>query len=271
MNNTEYYEWIDALKVVTMLLVIIGHCGYLIIDTKYGGTSYSHVEMGNPSLIYITIEFLVKFIYTFHMPLFMAISGMCFSFSLKKWPSIMQLVNNKVHRLLFPFIGVTILYSVPIKYFSGYYDYSDNILHDIFAGQLLLMGNSHLWYVVSLFEIFIMYSIIERYNIPKNKWFWITLLLISWVGRRTEAICPFLGIGGAMKHLFFFALGFNYFSKLNTIDILSIKKPLLGLLFTLALFFTNTQISKFGLSGKVIGYFLFTLMAVIGGGAVLCW
>ena len=44
----------------------------------YGGTPYSHIEMGKPSLIYTTIAFLVKFIYTFHMSLFMAISGMCF-------------------------------------------------------------------------------------------------------------------------------------------------------------------------------------------------
>lgn len=37
-------EWIDVLKVLTMILVILGHCTYLKISTSYGGTLYLNLD-----------------------------------------------------------------------------------------------------------------------------------------------------------------------------------------------------------------------------------
>lgn len=45
-------EWIDVLKVLTMILVILGHCTYLKISTSYGGTLYLNLDASVPSIGY---------------------------------------------------------------------------------------------------------------------------------------------------------------------------------------------------------------------------
>ena len=82
---TQRIEWIDTAKMLTMFLVIIGHCNYYTIATPYGGIYYSEQINGDDfSLTYRCLGYLVAFIYSFHMPLFMALSGMLFSLSMKK-------------------------------------------------------------------------------------------------------------------------------------------------------------------------------------------
>ena len=101
-----YYEWINTLRVFTLLLVIIGHCNYYIIKTPHGGIDY-FPHGTSCCFIYNILRWGVWFIYLFHMPLFMAISGMCFSFSKQKNSSIIKLSKSKAKRLLLPFLTVT--------------------------------------------------------------------------------------------------------------------------------------------------------------------
>lgn len=258
-------EWIDALKVVTMILVIIGHSSYLAINTPYGGTPYSNVAYDHPSLLYRLIGAFVTFIYSFHMPLFMAISGMCFNFSMRKNPSWSFVLYGKAKRLLLPFILVTLFYSVPIKYFSGYYDDSENVFYDIFMGQILLLGNSHLWYVMSLFWIFLAYYFIERSHIKKNSAFWLVLIGISWIGKHYEASFNLLGLAAAMKHLFFFALGYNLFYKLDNYTPKNLFKPIIGLLGAFVLQRLSFMVDNNNITNKLLAYSLFTIISVIGG------
>lgn len=55
-----------------MLLVIIKHSTYLIIDTPYGKISYAN-DVSTPvySIVHKLTGALTVFIYSFHMPLFM--------------------------------------------------------------------------------------------------------------------------------------------------------------------------------------------------------
>lgn len=195
---------------LTMFLVVIGHCSYYTIATPYGGIYYSELINGeNYSVAYRCLRYLVAFIYTFHMPLFIALSGMLFSLSMKKGISFHKMVKDKAIRLLMPFLAVSLFLSIPIKYFTDYWSDSDNLLGDIVCGQLLLMGNSHLWFIVALFWIFIGYYFIEKYEFKKNVLFWTFLIVISWIGWYLFPKNDFLGLPAAMKHLFFFAVGYN--------------------------------------------------------------
>ena len=199
-----------------MFLVIIGHCNYYTIATPYGGIYYSEQINGDDfSLTYRCLGYLVAFIYSFHMPLFMALSGMLFSLSMKKKIIFTKLVKDKAERLLIPFVAVSLFLNIPIKYVSGYWSGSDNVISDIICGQILLMGNSHLWFVVALFWIIIGYYIIENKGIKKNIILWAILLLISWIGWYLEFKNNFLGLPAAMKHLIFFAFGYNYLPKIS--------------------------------------------------------
>ena len=81
MKKEEY----NFLKVLTILLVVLGHSTYYIIKTSFGGIDYLHYINNNHSLMVIkALNVLTEIIYYFHMPLFMAISGAFFEFNLKR-------------------------------------------------------------------------------------------------------------------------------------------------------------------------------------------
>lgn len=68
----------DILRVVTTMLVIIGHCTSFCILTPYGGCDYTEFTRPEESLFYIMVRYVSKLIYSFHMPLYMALSGALF-------------------------------------------------------------------------------------------------------------------------------------------------------------------------------------------------
>lgn len=262
-------EWIDTAKLFTMLLVVIGHCNYYTISTPYGGIDFFSDAEGR-SFIYRCLYWLVSFIYTFHMPLFMALSGMCFSLSMKKIISFKSLIKSKAYRLLTPFFAVTICLSIPLKYFSGYWDDSENVLLDMFLGQFLLMGNSHLWFIVSLFWIFLAYYLIEKSNWRGYR-LWIVLLFLSWLGWFVEPINNFIGIPAAFKHLFFFALGYNCLPLIESKRVQSKLLPylcLLGVMFGQFVFGYIYYHSGDEVWISVLRPFTFTIFAILGSFAV---
>lgn len=86
--------YLDIVKAVTIILVVFGHC------IQYGsGSEYlSGAFFGNPIFI---------FIYSFHMPLFMLVSGYLFAYSAKQideengW---IRLIRKKATQLLVPLL-----------------------------------------------------------------------------------------------------------------------------------------------------------------------
>ena len=91
----------DILRVVATILVVIGHCTYLKISTSYGGCDYSFL-FSDRSITFKLLSKLTEFIYIFHMPLFIALSGALFEKSLIKghYSSFKQLVNKKLRTYL---------------------------------------------------------------------------------------------------------------------------------------------------------------------------
>lgn len=172
-ENTESKKTIaeyDCLRVIATLLVVLGHCAFIVISSDFGGIDYSALITGKSFIMKLS-EKINSFIYIFHMPLFMALSGALFQLSMsrKKYNKLSGLVIDKAKRLLIPFIVVSICYSFPLKLMSGYYSESGNIFTDLIFGQLLLQGNSHLWYCLTLFIIFILAYVLEKICGKLNK------------------------------------------------------------------------------------------------------
>lgn len=219
MNGKKHIVWIDDARTLTMLLVIIGHCTYTNLKTPYGGISYyDNLPSQSISLIWKLLGTMVAFIYTFHMPLFMLLSGACFALTINKFLRGYDLIQNKAKRLLIPFLYTSLLVSIPLKYISGYYINSVNVLKDIVFGQLLLMGNSHLWFVFSLFWIFLISYILYKFKLTEKRFFLLFLFGISlfatFVNNKGY---EFMGVVAAMKHLFYFFLGFLYLHKFDSL------------------------------------------------------
>lgn len=176
---TEY----DIVRALLMILVVLGHCTYYQISTNYGGAYYQDLMLQagiNDTLIHRITSWVTGAIYAFHMPLFMALSGAVFSLQLSKgkYGELMLFIKNKFRRLLLPFFLTALFVSIPLKYCSGYWEKSDSLIGDIVIGQLLLQGNSHLWFLPTLFcEMLIFWGLHRYTNWLSNKAIYMVVIL----------------------------------------------------------------------------------------------
>lgn len=134
----------DLLKTVAILLVVIGH-----VTILYGSSIYPQLQ---PSVV---LSEITTIIYSFHMPLFMAISGSIFQLGREKgkYEEFIYFFTSKTKRLIVPymFIGTVIL--IPTIKILGY---TNSSYHTCLTDFLLSRGDCiyHLWYLPALFWIF---------------------------------------------------------------------------------------------------------------------
>ncbi len=211
-NIVEY----DILRVIVTLLVIIGHSTYYVISTKYGGCDYTEYTLPKVSAFYRLTEYAGIMIYMFHMPLYFALSGALFNLKerLTGYRSYKHLIGDKTRKLLIPFIVVTLIYSVPLKYVSGYYSSSTSVLKDIFWGQILVQGNTHLWFLPALFMIFILAYSINKY-VHLNRGF---ILGVLYSFTYASGIVHISVIGQVLSYAFWFYLGYYFEGKRGQIN-----------------------------------------------------
>jgi fucose 4-O-acetylase-like acetyltransferase len=169
MTNQKKVVPYDILRVITTLLVIFSHGHYHAFHTGYGGIDYSALMTGG-DFAWKVLGLLIDFINSFTMPTFMALGGALFLRSMKKgkYPTFWALARDKALRLLVPFLVVTLLYSFPLKLATGYFRESESVVKDLLLGQLLVQGNTHLWYLPAMFFDFLICYLLERYvKIPR--------------------------------------------------------------------------------------------------------
>lgn len=162
---------IDCAKGLAIILVVIGH-----IVAREGGA-----PLGN-EWYYL---YLKRAIYTFHMPLFMFLSGWVFYYTAPISNSLKELktfIFKKAYRLLVPFFAMAFVIILG-KYFAGKILFVDNPVNNIATSIINLFWHtkyscaSFIWYVYVVF-IFIVFTVLWM-KIFKSKWNLIPLLLIS--------------------------------------------------------------------------------------------
>ena len=136
----------DYIKGVLIVLVVLGHA----ISLCYG--------VGNPTLWYNPV---FNVIYTFHMPLFVFISGYFFTSSLKK--SFVDVLVGKMKRLLIPaFLYSTIILFIAAFSISGIT--SVYIIYKVY------------WYLICVFLLSVFY-----YTFCKGNAYIKTVLIITYI------------------------------------------------------------------------------------------
>ncbi len=223
-NIVEY----DVLRFVLTILVIIGHCSYYQIKTEFGGIDYT-VYADNNLILYNVFGKIVKLIYLFHMPCYIALSGALFHYSCThKRKSIDDIMLSRFKRLLIPFLLVTFFYSVPIKYISGYWANSSNTVKDILVGQVLLQGNSHLWFLPTLFFVLII-TYVLLYNFKLNIYVY---LFVAFAMHIVSYIIPIHFLKYIFQYMLWFGIGYWFDIKRTAVNKSTSKKTiLLDLLF----------------------------------------
>lgn len=165
-NNIYRQEDKDILRIILVALVVIGHGTYYNITTKFGGINYGTMMSDasiSDTMFHKITSILTNFIYTFHMPAFIALSGSLFS--LKKNINTRGTIIKKTKRLLVPFIAVWIFWNLPVKYFSGYYH---GVSIKGMLLQLIFPSCVYLWYLECLFLVFVIASFVCKLETKKQ-------------------------------------------------------------------------------------------------------
>lgn len=100
-SETKRIKYIDTIKGFAILLVVMGHAIAWQFDNFL-----SLLGNANDYRIY----FWWLFIYSFHMPLFMFVSGYLFHRKTTGFKDEMKYLWRRIHTLVLPYISVTLLY-----------------------------------------------------------------------------------------------------------------------------------------------------------------
>lgn len=161
----------DMLKVFTTFLVVFAHASRMY-------TGQGVVMPMNKSEILMHCTWLI---YSFHMPLFMCVTGMVYGLcidDLGKYDNTIKFIKSKAKRLLIPYLFWGIFYVAPIMVWFGFTDQS--YVEYCINGIVLAQNSRHLWFILTLFFIFVICAVYrEICKKVKIHLHWIVLLLIT--------------------------------------------------------------------------------------------
>lgn len=164
--RTDVYS---VLKVCTVVLVVLAH-----VTRMY--TSSGAIHMGENTIL----TGITTFIYRFHMPLFIFLSGAIYQICITngKYKSIKVFFWAKLKRLMIPYFTFGILYVAPVVVYTGVTTYS--YPRYVLEGIILSHDSRHLWFLWTLFIIFIITRMLKpifdrfRFALP-----YLTILAIA--------------------------------------------------------------------------------------------
>lgn len=216
-------ETLDIMKVVTMALVVIGHVANM----------YKLTSVAPPLLSSTFIVNLSNVIYTFHMPAFFAISGSVFYICIQKgkYSNFGKFTMNKAKRLLVPYVFFALLYVFPCMYIIG--AVKGNISSYIVSSYIYSTNSRHLWYLLTLFEIFILFYFISKFSNKKYcKAYILTTACIMYAF--SFIVTNLFQVNSCLHYILYFSIGFLYLHTNKQIG--SFKTLILSsVLFTIAI------------------------------------
>jgi len=228
--NISRKYFIDNIRSVTVLIVIIYHVAYLF---NSAGVVSNIGKTGIPAF-----DTLCYFVYPWVMTIMFLLAGISARYALQK-RTVKQFLKERVHKLLIPFICGIFLLGWITGWVTDYY-------FDIFAGSYVpgfikyfvycLTGMGPLWFNFELLIVSLVLLIL--YKIDKNDG------LTAWAGKANIFVLlalflPFWGYSLLLNtplitvfrngiYLFTFLTGYYFFSHEHIIDILAkFRWPLL--------------------------------------------
>lgn len=203
MKKQDKILWLSIIQGWAILLVVIGHVG---------GYNYE----GDGTQMYAMSYWIHRFCYSFHMPLFMFVSGglLYYSRISKNW-GVTALYKDKIKRLLLPFILFTVIGFVLKALVAGSTKRGMEVSFESFVNAFFDPASgpmNELWFLGTLMWLMMLYPLYR--TILKNPWTEIILLaitLIPFVFNITLDIYGWFNIKGVFNYAFFFFAGILFF------------------------------------------------------------
>lgn len=250
MKKNSRNLYLDIIKGVAIFLVVLGHC------IQYGsGYNYKINEIYFNNIIF-------KFIYSFHMPLFMLVSGYLFYYSINKYTS-KNLIKKKINNLIIPIISFSFIILV-IKILINDINIEFNIY---FIKDIIKNFLGCLWFLWAIFYCSLIILLVNRL-FKDNPIIYLIIFIISFF------IPDMLGFA-LYKYMYpFFVLGyfFNKNKMYMIYDRLNKKVIIFCLLFIFLILFSLYNYDSFIyttghyiLKGKLLTQVLINLYRYIIG------
>ena len=257
MNNEKItLRELDYLKIIGVLLVVIGHC-----TSIYTGGWVFTSPVNSP--IY---GLIASYVYTFHVPMLVFVSGAIYYYcriNKGKYSTLKSLIINKFKRLILPFLFIGILYSIPIKYIIGMTE--GNIINNI-KSFILGLNTGHLWYLLMLFNIFILFYLYESFILNKKYSIVLNLILFSILYISSGFFTNIFQINRSIQYSIFFYLGYEFFRSKDKLRLkleqLKTKNTLIMIPILIAISLVLILVSKMKLSNIMLSK-LFSLINVV--------
>ncbi|MBR6722834.1 acyltransferase [bacterium] len=250
MEKSKRLFYIEILQAFGILCVFLGHA----LRIYHDGGWYFHKTQ-----TILAFDIIDKFIYSFHMPLFMFLSGFLFYLNKDKIQNAWEYVLKRVKRLLLPFYLAGFLYVLPMICFINPLDKSIGFYYTSF---LTLDYTWHLWFLIDLF-IITLFFVLYYFKFNKiNKY----VLLVVLIGFNLLAtIGPSSCLARIPKFAIFFYLGCLFVEHKDFIE-----KTLARYIWVILSIFAGAEILLYfayknvliDLSGAVLAILSFYLLAL---------
>ncbi|QZY55336.1 acyltransferase family protein [Crassaminicella profunda] len=213
-------EHIILLKIFAILIVVLGHSTLIYND------NWTYFIAINQSKFF---HYLKEYINTFQMPLFVFISGYLYYFTHVeqcKYNTFKILINKKIKKLVVPYLCIGLIWVVPIRYFVEYENYrSLKLIQVIFTKVLVVKDVGHLWFLIMLFNIFVIFYFLEKLIKKQNAI--LVLFLLLGLAIISYKIPSIFQLKRSFYYLLFFYFGYIFRLKTKEIKLLVLNKQLL--------------------------------------------
>lgn len=188
---------IQSLRGIAVILMVAGHV--------IGATADHGLLVGDHSLWRYCYQALADI----RMPLFTLISGYVYAMvPVTRWQHYPQLVKGKSRRLLLPLITVGALYYVLERAIPG----TNSDTSDMPFWRVYVFGFEHLWFLQSIFLIFLVVGILDSCGVLASRAHWAAITAVSgvvFIVVHVPTTVDVFTISGALRLLPFFLLGYG--------------------------------------------------------------
>lgn len=164
MPRKQIVQEYDVIRIIAILLVVLGHCDFLW-SHGFDVTNEISLQLTAYTIFNHTIR---AWIYSFHMPLFMILSGALYAIVREKY-SMAEYAKNRFRRLILPYFLCGTFFAFPIKYLCGYFG-KDSLLKAYAKGVAVGVFSGHLWFLWVLFVISIAMAGFIKIAMSSKKW-----------------------------------------------------------------------------------------------------
>lgn len=245
----QYIKFISYLQIIGIILVVLGH-------------SFHEYPEGHG---YNTL--LYRMIYSFHMPLFMFVSGFLLVFSTRmrdysSKPAFKYFFLGKMKRLLLPYAVFSIVTFIPRASLSSMADDNieidvDSFIRGLFFSDSLIIP--YYWFIQVCFILLVLtYSAIiigEKSKLNECTFYSLIILLFIILPIIPIEYTEFFAVDKAIYYGIYFVIGAAYSRYANVIDKFirwtSVNFMIFSILFWIVLFFTTENTEWFKLCSLV--------------------